>query len=195
MIPEPGSCPLHNTFSIPFMSRNQTGKESKYTVYLCWVSVYTQIDTQPSNLYILSMERLIFSGQIHYNEQIPRISLKQPWTTGCKVVVTALESRNIQIIPFIYGPVSGDKHCFYSQIPHMFHSSSPTKPIGLVMKHHTKDYMWSLTAPLLYESLMHQLLILCSVKPRSCNYWVHAPKQLKPSQREPVAPQQEKPQQ
>lgn len=124
------------------------------------------------------MERLIFSGRSITMNRFPDQS-KQPWTTGCKVVKSSLIQEYL-IIPFIYGPVSWDKHCFTPQIPSyasfFFFLQSPLTQ----MKHHTKDYMWSLTAPLLY-ACMHYSYWSCALKNPSCNYWVHAPKQLKPS--------------
>ena len=79
-----------------------------------------------------------------------------------------------------YGPVSGDKHCLYSQIPSFASFFFSYKAHWTQMKHHTKDYMWSLTAPLLYVERIPHNYWSCALKTRSCSYWVHAP-QLKPS--------------
>ena len=70
---------------------------------------------------------------------------------------------------------------FILWFPHLLHSSS-TKPIGL-RQNITPGVvcgvcMWSLTAPLLYVERMHHWSHV--LKPRSCDYWGHAPQQLKP---------------
>ena len=83
-------------------------------------------------------------------------------------------------LPSPYGPVSGDKHWLYSQIPSFASFFFSYKAHWTQMKHHTKDYRWSVTAPLLYVKRMHHNYWSCALKPRSCSSWVHEP-QLKPS--------------